>query len=451
MEMGTGKTKVALDNAALLWWTGKIDRMLILGPNGPHRVWLTEFDRHFPADIPRTTVLYRSTWTERQRENGIKALNQGSGLLVLLMNIEALASPRAVELAEQFLLGGTSYMVVDESQRIKTPGATRTREVIRLGGHAVYRRILSGTPTTKGIEDLYSQYRFLHWGIIGERTFTAFKSRYCIMGGYMNRQIVGSRDSDRLLELVAPYTYSVTRKECLTLEPPDTVIVKVDLSPEQARAYSSLSKEFVAELPNEELYAVELGVKRLGKLHQITAGHLRLDDGRIVEFPCPRLDVLVGLVEGTEQKVLVWCSFKVDVERIARALEEAGIGSAKYYGGQNDEANEADLMRWRTDDATRVLILTRDKGGEGLTLNEAPIAINYSFSFKFGPWDQALARNYREGQKQLVTYYNLVAPSTVDVRILRVLANKQDLSRIVKDYKAFREWLEAPVDQEDGP
>lgn len=83
---------------------------------------------------------------------------------------------------ERILLSNEVMLVVDESTRIKTPSAKRTKLITKFGKNVKYRRILTGTPITKNVTDVYAQFKFLDPQILGYDSFYSFRNQYCVMG-----------------------------------------------------------------------------------------------------------------------------------------------------------------------------------------------------------------------------------------------------------------------------
>lgn len=214
MEMGTGKTKVVIDNAAYLCQKGKIDCLLIFAPNGVHAQWINEQLRlHMP--IPYSGYIYRAS--TKQSIKAIESIeNDERDLKVIAFNVDALSNKKSYALIEKTLRKFRSMMVIDESVRIKSMTALRTKNAIKLSELAPYRRIMSGAPVTKGCEDLYSQFKLLHPDILGFSSFYTFRNYYCIMGGFESRQIVGYKPNaiKELEQRIETYAFRITKLWC---------------------------------------------------------------------------------------------------------------------------------------------------------------------------------------------------------------------------------------------
>lgn len=434
MEAGTGKTKVVLDNAAYLYASGKIDSLIIVAPNGVHRNWLGEIDIHLHDDVPRLAAFYQASAGAKHQSWFAKACAEKAALRILTFNIEALSDLTSTKKIIALMKSRKCMLVIDESQRIKTPSSKRTKNAYKVGNEATYRRILTGTPVSQGLQDLYSQFKFLDWRIIGCKTFTAFKGEYCVMGGYEGREILAYRNVDKLKAHIAPYTYEANKKDCLDLPPQTWLRREVELSQEQRTHYKEIKDKFVTELNSNVLEAPQAGVRML-RLRQILSGFFPLpeDERKWEALPCPRLETCADLVEEASRgKVIVWCHFHADVERVCAKLWERGIGCVPYYGGVSDGQRAKNLAQWRTDPAIVAFVGTPATGGVGLTMNEADTVVFFSHDYNYETRIQAEARNHRAGQTKPVTYYVLVARGTADVRMLKRVEEKGSVADLIK-------------------
>jgi SNF2 family DNA or RNA helicase len=150
MEMGTGKTKVLIDNAAMLYDKGKINGVLIVAPKGVVGTWYNqEIPTHLPTHIENVSVLWQSNITKEQSRKLGTLFKTGEELHILIMNVEAFSTTKGVDFAAKFLVSHNTLMAIDESTTIKNPRAKRTKNIIKLSERAKYRRIMTGSPVTK--------------------------------------------------------------------------------------------------------------------------------------------------------------------------------------------------------------------------------------------------------------------------------------------------------------
>ena len=149
MEMGTGKTKVLIDNAAMLYDKGKIDGVLIVAPKGVVKTWYEqELPIHLPNHIKNMTILWQSNITKGQREKLNSLFKSDHDLHILIMNVEAFSTEKGRDFATKFLNSHRTLMVIDESTTIKNPTAKRTKNIIALSEISRYRRIMTGSPVS---------------------------------------------------------------------------------------------------------------------------------------------------------------------------------------------------------------------------------------------------------------------------------------------------------------
>ena len=196
MEMGTGKSKVLIDNIAMLYDKGKINGVLIVAPKGVYKNW---YEQELPAHMQIMSNMWthcgRQLQSKTQKELD-KLLKPGEDLHVLIMNVEAFSTKKGVEFAAKFLRCHRTMMAIDESTTIKNPDAKRTRHICSLGEYAAYKRILTGSPVTKSPLDLYKQCEFLKKELLGHTSYYTFRTRYAKMktanfGGRSVQIVVG--------------------------------------------------------------------------------------------------------------------------------------------------------------------------------------------------------------------------------------------------------------------
>ena len=222
-EMGTGKTKIALDNACILYNKGRIDRLLVVAPKGTYMNWVDqEIPVHVPDYIEKDVLAWKPNITEKY-ELQLKAIRNGENfkLKIFVMNVESLSTKKGCYYAKLFL-SGKSMMIVDESTTIKNPQAKRTKNILELSKEAPYKRILTGSPVTQSPMDLWSQMDFLEPEILGQQSFYAFRTKYAVLitasaagGTHKFQKIVKFKNLKELGKLVSPHSYRILKKDCL--------------------------------------------------------------------------------------------------------------------------------------------------------------------------------------------------------------------------------------------
>ena len=438
-EMGTGKTKIALDNACILYNRGKIDRLLVVAPKGAYMNWVDlEIPTHVP-DYINTKVLAWKPSTSAKYKAQLKDIMDLSDyrLKIMVMNVEAFSTKKGLNFAKLFLIG-KSLMIVDESTTIKNPQAKRTKSMLLLAKEAKYRRIMTGSPVTQSPMDLWSQMDFLDPEILGQSSFYAFRTRYAVMitanaagGTHKFQKIVKFRNLEQLGKLVSPHSYRILKKDCLDI--PDKIFTKrdIELSEEQKKAYQEMKSNAMTILKDKSMTAVNV-LTQLIRLHQITCGHMKTDDDEVIELKNNRLTELMQILGETTGKVIIWANYIYDINAIEKAVkEEFGRNSyCTYYGATKAEDRQKciyDFQNSKND--CRFFIGNTQTGGYGITLTAASTVIYYSNNYDLEKRIQSEDRAHRIGQKNKVLYIDLVAKGTVDEKIIQSLRNKVNIAK----------------------
>ena len=217
MEMGTGKSKVLIDNTAILYDNGKINGVLIVAPKGVYKNWYSsEIPTHLPDHIEKNMVLWQANITKQQQKYLDSLFKTGTDLHILIMNVESLSTKKGVDFAARFLNSHRTMMAIDESTTIKNPEAKRTKNICQLGLATKYNRILTGSPVTKSPLDLYKQCDFLTPELLGHSSYYSFRTRYAVMrtanfGGRSVQIVVGYRNLEELSEKLKEFSYRVLK------------------------------------------------------------------------------------------------------------------------------------------------------------------------------------------------------------------------------------------------
>jgi len=429
MEQGTGKTKVIIDNAAYLYGQGEITALIVIAPNGVHRNWVnSEIPIHMPDWCVHKSVFYTAGMNKKRTEEYNEVVGSSDCLKIFSFNVEAFTSIKAIEFMQKALLSNKVMLVVDESSRIKRPGAKRTKIITKFGKQAEYLRIMTGTPVTKGPEDVYSQFKFLDHKILGYDSFYSFRARYCTMGGFENRQIISYQNINELTRNIEGHSFRVLKKDCLDL--PDKIYQRhyVEMSAKQSKIYKTMKESFVAELEGAVIDAPE-AITRLLRLQQITCGWFPTENGvEPIESKNLRLEALKEILGDINSKVIIWARFRADLKAIEAALGDLAVS---YHGDVTNDDREAAVYRFQNDDTIKYFIGQPQSGGIGLTLTAADYVVYYSNSFDLEIRMQSEDRCHRIGTKNNVTYIDIEARKTIDSKIIKALREKKNLADII--------------------
>jgi len=447
MEMGTGKTKVLIDNMSMLYDKGKIDGALIIAPKGVVKTWYEqELPNHLPNHIENVTVLWQSNITKSQQEKLESLFEIETALHILVMNVEALSTEKGVKFASKFLNSHKVLMAVDESTTIKTPTAKRTKNIIGLGKLSKYRRIMTGSPVTKNPLDLYTQCEFLDPFLLDFASYYAFRNRYAEMTTMNVRgrsiQVVKEfRHLDELADSLKSFSYRVLKKDCLDLPPKNWTKRYISLTKEQEKIYEQMKKHALAML-NGKITTTVTVLTQLMRLQQITCGHFVADDGTTQEVKNNRMQELLDVLNETEGKAIIWCHWQKDAKTIIKQIEEEyGPGSVvDYYGLTPQDERQDNIRKFQDDPRCRFMVGTPSTGGYGITLTAANTVIYYSNGYDLEKRLQSEDRAHRIGQKENVTYVDIICEDTVDEKIVKSLQDKVNIASEVLG-EELKDWI----------
>ena len=448
MEMGTGKSKVLLDNVAMLFDKGKINSVLIVAPKGVYRNWYeSEIPVHLPEHIDRNVVLWKSLITKEQKLKCDSLFKQDfTKLQIFIINVEALSTKKGLDFARQFLNVKKALFAIDESTTIKNPGAKRTKNILNLSRLGKYRRILTGSPVTKYPLDLYTQCFFLDPFLLDHNSYYSFRSRYALMrtanfNGRSVQVVVGYHNLAELSEKLKPFSYRVLKDDCLDL-PPKTFMKRIiQLTPEQKRVYEQMKKMALATLNGKMVTTMNV-ITQLMRLQQITCGHFKADDDSVQNIKNNRITELMDVLEEVEGKAIIWAHWRHDIDTIVKSIKDKYPGSVvTYYGDTTTEDRQKAIKKIQDPESkVRFLVGTPQTGGYGITLTGASTMIYYSNGYDLEKRQQSEARIDRIGQKKPMTYIDIIAEDTVDEKIVKSLRKKVNIATEIMGEK-LKAWI----------
>ena len=458
MEMGTGKSKVLIDNLGLLFLEGQINFALILAPKGVYRNWVAkEIPEHMSTDIPHRVIRWVSSANKKQQEEMRSVKDHFAGLTIFVMNIEAFSTVKG-QRAGMWMsraFGNHGLIAIDESTTIKNHKAKRTKSLIKVAKNFKVRRLLTGSPITKSPLDIYAQCEFLKPSLLGHDSFYTFQNRYAVlqkrtMGAHSFQQVLGYRNIDELTEKISQFSFRVLKKECLDLPEKVYTARYVTLTPEQKNMYMLLQKQAMLMFEDGEMVSAPAVITQMLRIQQVMSGHLKTDDGEMKYFASRRMDALEELMEEHDGKAIIWSRFRYDIQQITAMLNKKfGEGSAaSYYGDTSDDERQRIVENFQSKNASfryegnplRFFVGNPATAGYGLTLTEANLVVYYANDFNLETRIQSEDRAHRIGQRNQVTYVDLISEGTLDEKIVESLRNKIDIGAKVLGEEA-RQWL----------
>ena len=428
MDMGTGKTKVVIDAVQNHLSAGVPPLVLILCPKSVLPVWEVEFLKHCAAR--HTIYVLKQPWSVKRKTSYAKQivaqhLRHPKSPTILALNYEA-----AIHEPFKTWSAGVEWdcIVLDESHRIKAPFGKTSKYCSNLRKKSGRRICLTGTPIPHNGLDIFAQFRFLDPLIFGY-SFTQFKSKYAIFGGYQNHEFQGMQNEDDLSLKMAKITYQVKADDVLDLPDAHHIQRPVYLSSKSRKIYDSMEDSFVTWARTGEQVSAANALVKLLRLQQITSGFLNDDTGKLSAVGSEKRDVLEDVMKdlSPEEPLVVFCKFRYDIELVKASCKKLKRKCLELSGGNHQ------LKEWQ-DGKAPVLACQIQAGSVGVDMTRARFAIYYSLGFSLTDFDQSLARLRRPGAEgDKITYIHLVVDKTVDEKVYKALSDRKDAINAILD------------------
>lgn len=365
MEMGTGKTKVALD--LINSKSNKIDYIL----------WIC------PFSIKNEIIKERDKWYPSMKIDVVGCETIGSSDRTYLEILKKVTTSK-------------TFIVVDESLKIKNINAKRTRRIIEFGEYVQYKLILNGTPITKNVIDLYTQMQFLSPKIL-KMSFNQFKNTYCeyYIRGRLKGMVKKQHNIEHLISLIEPYIFDCD----LDIEAKKmyyNYFYDVDMF-----QYSSLKNELLEGIANIDFFVLTT------KLQQF--------------YTTYKEEMLKELLGQINNQVIIFVKY----------LDSIPAGANKIVGDMNTKERKQVIDKFERGDF-KELYITYGCGSYGLNLQFCRNIIFAEHCFDYSQRIQAEARIYRIGQNYDVNYYNLWCNVGLEKMIQSSLNKKSNLLNEIK-------------------
>lgn len=431
-EMGAGKTRTVLE---ILKEKNKQERKtlrtLIFAPSVVTFNWKKEIVQFMPEINPAHVLVLHGTGLQRTKQ-----LEQTPNYFIVVANYEATLMPTVFRGLKDW---EPEVVIADESQRIKSHKAQRTKQVIGLSTFAKYKYILSGTPVTNNEADLFSQFLFLDNGETFGKSFFTFRNHWFTDANRKLRQISKAvtwpkwepkkQKAEDFKRLVMSKAMSVLKSECMDLPPYTQTTIEVEMSDEQKRAYKQMKDDYITFIKSAA-FTAELAVTKALRLNQITSGFLMNTEGKTHVFKdTPKDKALLELIEEASGKLVVWSCWKESQRHLRELFQKNKIEHRELLGDSTAEQRDQALVDFADDPKVKVMLASQAAGGIGISLVSANTAIYYSRNFSYEADAQSAARIHRGGAERHQNVYriDLVVPNTIDVSCLESLARKEEL------------------------
>lgn len=422
MEMGTGKTRTALEIVYRRIEAGKLDRVIWLCPCSVKQ------------NLRNDLVKHSTGWEQYITICGIETLSTSVSENVRLR-----------ELAQS----ETVMLIVDESNLVKNPHALRSEHITTIAEMCRYRMILNGTPVSRNEADLFQQWFILDWRVLGYKSYYSFAANHLEYDKVFTYKVRRVLHVDYLTDKIAPYTYQIKKSDVLKLPEKDYTTRYISLSHKQEEIYDRLEDKYleqVDEMRPETIY------KLFGVLQQCVSGTEivekedetpRITHKPIFPYPNdnPRIQELLDLAEALgEEKAIIFAKYTEEISAICSVLGDRAV---PFYGELSQSKRNASIQEFR--EGRQFLVANKACGAYGLNLQFCHNIIFYSNDWDYATRQQAEDRVHRIGQTETVKIYDIVTSNTLDVRIQKCLDRKDGMAesfkRRIKDKKSAKEWL----------
>lgn len=460
MEMGTGKSKVIVDEFGERVSTDDVSDLLLFAPAGCYLNWTEdypgspgEFLKHMdPAiheDLIKVPWISGMSKGHKYRIEAMLANRDRPRAFIINCEAMGVGSEKAMEAAKAFIETSRRGVIcaVDESTTIKNPDANRSIAINEIGATEgiVARRILTGLATPNSPLDIFQQFNFLDWRILGFQSFIGFRARYAILhkearpGARYERVFpVAFRNIDEINAKISPASYRVLKKDCLDL--PDKIympIRTVEMTDKQRQIYKDIKENATAQLNEEEWVTTQMVLDQRLRLDQVLCGFSVSEGRNIIPIPERRTDAMLEVLADYQGKAVIWTTHDYCIHKITdRLRKEYGPNSVAQFWGGNRKTRHIDEARWKGDPDCRWLVATQAAGGRGNTWVQGALSIFYNNSDNLEHRLQAEDRIHRDGlmlpkMGGAALYEDLMTPGTVDYQKAENLRNKIDLSTMV--------------------
>ena len=460
---------------------GQLNRCLILAKASLLYMWRDEIEKFTNCKA----IVYAGTQKQRMKISDYLFKNDDWTFLIMSYEMFRISIGTVTNIDNYKPFG---CLVLDESHKIKNPMSKIGERI-----HYIpfkYKYLLTATPLPNSPLEAFNYLKlgnalppksieynpYTKGGIVKNilHEWWAFQHRYCIYGGYNDREVIGYKNIDELRTAIQSNMLRRTKEEKLK-DLPDVTFKNIELEmlPKQKRMYDAIRKEILEELAETDINKVPSMLAKLTRLQQVT-GSLQLigvDSKKDQSIKLNALDdLLEELILDAGEKVIIFTKFKSLLDIIANkykkynpAIVHGEVSSHalperealdrckrqyKYNWQIMSETEKETILyelttsprqkevnKFQNDENCMIFLGTTEACKEGLTLTAASNVIFIDYPWNWASYSQAFSRAHRIGQKNAVTVYNLICKGTIDEKVFNTIINKKSMSEIMIDTK----------------
>lgn len=448
-EMGSGKTKMAIDLAVILKDELKYEHCLIIcGVNSLKWNWQEEIKIHSYEDsyILGSSGKYTNPAKAKDLDNidnlpyfiitnieslrykvktGEKVKKRVGRRMQYTDDVTYPITDRLVELCDSKKIG---MIVVDEQHRIKNVESEQGKQFLRL--QAETQLSMTGTPIMNTPLDLFLPLKWLGYE---DHSFWQFKQHYCRFGGFGGREVIGYKNLNQLQTVLDKMMMRRTKEELLDL--PEKIYHKeyVEMSPKQKKIYAEVLDDIRNKI--DLIKSSPSPLSQLTRLRQAT-GYTGILSSTVCESA--KLDRLESLTEdiiSNGEKVVVFSNWTSITDEAEKRLKK--YNPLVVTGETKDTDRQRLINNFQTKSDCKVFIGTIGALGTGVTLTSANHVIFLDVPWTMASFEQACDRCHRIGQKNVVNIYEIMCLNTIDVKIHELINQKGEMSKSIIDKVEF--------------
>jgi len=351
-----------------------------------------------------------------------------------IINIDAIREPKK---GNEFLNNiKCDGMIIDESAIIKNRDSGNAIRMRVFAKKMKYVYLLSGKPAPNSTIEYFPQMEIIDSETFN-MTYDAFVNKYFKRVGF--GKIVDKNDSTRkeVAKMVGNRSIVLLKEDCIKFPPATHRKISVELDSKTADFYSDIIWRFVAEI--KDMNGKKIKVQPLSKLASImklreVASGFYLDKENKFQINMHKVNVIRDLIDeigydknGIHNKVLIWCTFKHEIQTLENELSNDGFKVVTAYS--ETKSVDESVQEFQKGDAD-ILIAHPQTLKYGVTLTNCHYCIFSSMSYSYDDYYQAHDRIYRKGQKELCVFYHILSEDTIDENIYKVVVDKANRSKI---------------------
>ena len=460
-EMGLGKTATMIHVACLLYEQRKIDLVVVTAPAQCKSAWL---DKEL-GELQKHTWVVSNVLHYNGSQKTLKF--DPEYLNWVVCSYEFLRQGAALQALEKAIQGRRTMLVMDESIFLKNHKAIQTRHLWELSHLCCRRYLLNGTPHGGRLEETFTQFKILNPAILGCENYFHFRARYCVLGGFNKKQIISYKNQEDYVRRTKPFVVRRLKEDCLDLPPKTYSHLTVPLTEENWKRYKAMRDDMIAWLGSDACVVQHAPVKAM-RLSQLTCGLLggvqavdpeewRLYGVDELNQPVvaagaekktevvgsEKLDFILGWLaekfrEDENFRVLIWCRFRLELERLFTEVKKITKKVFTLQGGQDKRSREEAVHEGMAGAGSCVILGNPHAGGFGLNLTTIQNVMYASCDYSLLSRQQSEDRCHRIGVVKNVFYVDLLATGpegqqTLDHLVVKALRKKSDLLKWTSD------------------